>query len=395
MPELVLTASRVITQAAMDRVYPNRWRLLIVLGVFMLLAATEATREVTVQALSDAFLTVSVFVAGTLAMVFWLEKAFSFDLGTAMAKREKGQVLIASLLGALPGCGGAIVVVTQFTRGYVSFGSFIAVLVSTMGDAAFLLLAREPLTALYIFAISLVVGVVTGILVDWYHGRDFMAIELDGKPVEDITRSSHKHSNKLNPIQSLWMVMAMLGIVFGLADAFQTDANAWFGSFAHLQPVLWFGFIGSALSLLIWATVQGGHSTLGSDAMPGDPIIKRVVADTTFVTSWVIMAFMLYEMAVTFMGLDVAGMFGSWMILMPAVAILIGFIPGCGPQIVVTAVYLSGAIPFSALIANAITNDGDALFPAMALVPKAAILATVYSAVPAVIIGYGFYFYGY
>ncbi|MEE9376017.1 MAG: putative manganese transporter [Rhizobiaceae bacterium] len=394
MPELVLTASRAITQAAMDRVYPNRWRLLIVLGVFILLAASNATRTVTVQALSDAFLTVSVFVAGTLALVFWLEKAFSFDLGTAMAERKHGQVLIASLLGALPGCGGAIVVVTQFTRGYVSFGSFIAVLVSTMGDAAFLLLAREPLTALYVFAISLVAGVVTGLLVDWFHGRDFMAIEMDGKPAEDITRSSHVHSSKLNPIQTFWMGMAMVGIIFGLADAFQVDANVWFGSFSHLEPVLWFGFVGATLSLLIWATVEGGHSTLGSDALPGDPIIQRVVADTTFVTSWVIMAFMLYEMAVTFAGLDVASMFGSWVILMPAVAIMIGFIPGCGPQIVVTAIYLSGAIPFSALIANAITNDGDALFPALALAPKAAILATLYSAIPAVLIGYGFYFAG-
>lgn len=395
MPELVANASRIITQTAMDRVYPNRWRLLIVLGIFLLIALNDQTREVTVLALSDAFLTVSVFVAGTLALVFWMEKAFSFDLGVAMARHKRMQVLIASLLGALPGCGGAIVVVTQFTRGYASFGSFIAVLVSTMGDAAFLLIAREPTTALLVFAISLTAGTITGIIVDLIHGRDFMAMERDDNPPEAIIKTSHDHSPRLNSTQAIWMMFASIGLVFGFADAFQLDANQWFGSFGERDPVLWFGFLGAGLSLLIWSTERAGHSTLGADTLPGDPILPRVVSDTTFVTSWVVMAFLIYELAVTFAGLDVSSLFGSWQILIPVVAILIGFIPGCGPQIVVTAIYLSGAIPFSALIANAIANDGDALFPALALAPKAAILATLYSAGPALLIGYAFFFAGY
>jgi hypothetical protein len=45
-------------------------------------------------------------------------------------------------------------------------------------------------------------------------------------------------------------------------------------------------------------------------------------------------------------------------------------------------------VPFSALIANAISTDGDALFPAIALAPRAAIAATLYSAVPALLVGY-------
>ena len=45
-------------------------------------------------------------------------------------------------------------------------------------------------------------------------------------------------------------------------------------------------------------------------------------------------------------------------------------------------------IPLSAELGNAISNDGDALFPAIALAPKAAILATFYSAFPAIIVAY-------
>ena len=53
---------------------------------------------------------------------------------------------------------------------------------------------------------------------------------------------------------------------------------------------------------------------------------------------------------------------------------------------------LNGFIPLSAEIGNAISNDGDALFPAIALAPKAAIIATAYSAIPAFIFAYGYMF---
>ena len=72
----------------------------------------------------------------------------------------------------------------------------------------------------------------------------------------------------------------------------------------------------------------------------------------------------------------------------PLVAILIGFIPGCGPQIMITSMYISGQIPMSAQIGNSISNDGDALFPAMAIAPKVAVLATLYSAIPALMVAY-------
>ena len=54
--------------------------------------------------------------------------------------------------------------------------------------------------------------------------------------------------------------------------------------------------------------------------------------------------------------------------------------------------YLSGIIPLSAQIGNAISNDGDALFPAIAIAPRVAIVATLYSAVPALLISYGWLF---
>ena len=80
------------------------------------------------------------------------------------------------------------------------------------------------------------------------------------------------------------------------------------------------------------------------------------------------------------------------MLLTPLMAILLGFLPGCGPQVLVTTMYLSGIIPLSAQIDNALSNDGDALFSTIAIAPRVAIVATLYSAAPALILAYGWLF---
>ena len=123
-----------------------------------------------------------------------------------------------------------------------------------------------------------------------------------------------------------------------------------------------------------------------------ETIVRRTVSDTNFITGWVILAFLAYELTIHLSNFDIKSMFRSYYIFIPFLAILIGFLPGCGPQILVTTLYLNGIIPLSAQIGNAISNDGDALFPAIALHPKAALIATVYSGVPALIVSYCYFF---
>ena len=103
-----------------------------------------------------------------------------------------------------------------------------------------------------------------------------------------------------------------------------------------------------------------------------------------------IVAYLMYEYSFNLLGFDLTSISDSNLIYIPIIAIIIGFIPGCGPQILVTTLYLNGVIPFAALIGNAISNDGDALFPAIALTPRMAIIATLYSAIPAILISYFF-----
>ncbi|MHA1559567.1 MAG: putative manganese transporter, partial [Alphaproteobacteria bacterium] len=368
-----------------DRLVPNRGKFGILLLLSVLLAVSQETSGLVMNAMADAYLQVTVFVAATLAVFYAGEKLLKTDLGAWMARSRRWQPAIAALLGALPGCGGAIMVVTQFTRGNASFGALISVLVATMGDAAFLLIAREPSTALMVIAISLVTGTISGMAVDRIHPHDFLRPRAIAG---DIARLAMDTSRRLVPKggKIIWLAMLAPGVVLGGMIAFQTNPDVVLGIPGF---TVWFGFIGAALSLILWSLSAGGKShTIGGGSYD---LGTRIAADTNFVTAWVVMAFLTYEFAVFWLGTDISTMFQAWAPFTPLVAILVGFIPGCGPQIVVTTLYLAGAIPLSAQLSNAIANDGDALFPAIALAPRAAILATLYSAIPALIVGYGWF----
>jgi Protein of unknown function (DUF2899). len=159
-------------------IFANEGRLLkkSFFGILILSLAFQSGKfgEVVRQSMMDAYIQVSVFVGFTLIVFIGLDALTNFDVKTFLSKTKNFHVPIASLLGAIPGCGGAIIVVTQYIQGRISFGSLVAVLTSTMGDAAFLILALEPSTGLLIFSIGIIAGTITGYLIDLFHVINFM-----------------------------------------------------------------------------------------------------------------------------------------------------------------------------------------------------------------------------
>ena len=336
------------------------------------------------NSIADAYIQVSTFVAATLLIVYGIEKFLNLDLAAALRRDRFWQVPVAAALGALPGCGGAIIVVTQYVTGRLSFGSVVAVLTATMGDAAFLLIAREPLTGLSIIFMGFVVGTLSGWIINAIHGSDF----LRGGIAKEI---EHNEDASTRWIDNLWLILMMPGIVLAVLVAFQVDADAFLANPLFDRPATLLGLVGGVLALSMRLAPRFGF--LGDKSFSrNNTIVRRTIADTNFVTTWVVAAFLLFELSVYFFGLDLKNLFAGVALYTPLMAVLVGFIPGCGPQVLVTTMYLSGIVPLSALIGNAISNDGDALFPAIAIAPRVAIIATLYSAVPALLISYGWLF---
>ena len=170
--------------------------------------------------------------------------------------------------------------------------------------------------------------------------------------------------------------------------AFQVDVDNILNLPKELSLVTIVGSIGAFLSIFMWALNPLSDFQCSTDRSRN--YVSRVVDTTNFVSTWVICGFLVFEVFMFFTSIDLKILFGAWLPFVPLIAILLGFLPGCGPQIIVTTFYLNGYIPLSAEMGNAIANDGDALFPAIALAPKAAIIATLYSGIPAIIVAYGY-----
>lgn len=373
-------------------------RLLLPIALFALLVS-EHTRAVTVETLADSFWAVSTYVAFTLAIYHWVSRWLdgAHALVSAYHRSRNLQVVIAALLGALPGCGGAIVVTTQFVSGKVGFGALVAVLTATMGDAAFLLLASQPVTGLYVIGIGVVTGCITGLVINALHRDDFMRpalTELSNKLRTSCCSATSAVSFKAINLQGLfWKYLLLPASLVAFASSFQIDINQVLS--LPEMSIEWIGALLAVSSMLLWALTQeieDYQSTVSEDdKIRTSHPMQKAAQDTNFVSAWVIIAFLAFELTLHFTGFEIGANWGNWGVWMPALGIMIGLLPGCGPQILVTSLYLSGALPFSAQLSNAISNDGDALFPAIALAPKAALMATLYSSIPAAIVGYVYF----
>ena len=334
--------------------------------------------------LVDAYIQVSIFVGFTLFIFIGLDSLTKFNIEDFLKKTKKIHVPISTFLGALPGCGGAIIIVTQFIQGRISFGSLVAVLTSTMGDAAFLLVSKEPSTGLLVFIIAGTTGMISGYIVDFFHNENFLKINKNFKV--EFEKIGKTFVSKFNIV---WLVIFIPGFIIGLLVAFQINLENLmiFKKFNIVESI---GSVGAIISIFMWTLNPLSDFQCSTEKTRS--YLSRVIDTTNFVTTWVVCGFLLYEFLIYITGIDLKIFFDTWIYLVPLVAILFGFIPGCGPQIVITTFYLNGYVPFSAEIGNAISNDGDALFPAIALAPKAAIFATLYSGVPAIIVAYSFMF---
>ncbi|MGR5350435.1 putative manganese transporter [Vibrio mediterranei] len=384
---------------------PRHKRMLLPVVMLTLLVAND-TREAAVHALSDAFWAVSCYVAFTLILYHLIARLFSSQNRFVELYHHSPhhQVVFSSLLGALPGCSGAIIVTTQFVTGRVSFGSVVAVLTATMGDAAFVILASKPNVGFGLILLGVVVGILTGFLVNQLHCADFLrptsGIQNDLPhrspntcPCESSQTPSTNQQVAMNLQGQFWKWLIAPALFVSITLSLQIDVN----ELLRLPEygIEWLGAILSVVMMCLWActneikdnqkTVAVKHKT--SHSHP----IQKAAQDTHFVSAWVISAFLAFELVFLFADIDLASALLGYGPYIPLIGMAVGLLPGCGPQILITGLYLTGSVPMSGQIANAISNDGDALFPAIALAPKAAIAATFYSAIPALVVGYGYY----
>lgn len=371
----------------------------------------------------NSFLQVTVFVGALLLLFGYINYRTSGAMIVAIQRQRKWQPVIGAILGATPGCGGAIFVMPLYFRGVVTFGTICSTLIATMGDSAFVMISRMPREALHVHAISFAAALITGYAVDALGIGKRVAAEGDGEidvvgcdtpeegspgahPWPDI---GHRHGDAIeealhvrpagfaerigyrfqHSAYPLFWVVCGVGAVVGAIML--ARENAWLEPRGYPLSVV-VGLLGTGLCI-VWV-IATGHFLADDSHEEAEERISSLretlihnADEVAFVGFWVFVAYSAYELIVILGHVDIAAWVQAGGVLAVIGAACIGLIPGCGPQVILVTLYTQGTIPFSAVLANAISQDGDALFPILAMDRKVALKATIITTIPALIIG--------
>ncbi|NLB69823.1 MAG: arsenic efflux protein [Lentisphaerae bacterium] len=194
-----------------------------------------------------------------------------------------------------------------------------------------------------------------------------------------------------------WIIL-LAGLVLGIVDLTGIDVND-MGGIKNLGYIL--GFAGTAVTIFFMIaskrliTAQS-HEDVEHKLYSLRETFIHNAKETAFVGTWVFGAYLIYEIGAHLAGGDAAieQLLTSTGIIAVLIGVAVGIIPGCGPQVIFVSLYLKGMFPFTALLANAISQDGDALFPLIAMDRKAAFWTTVVNTVVALVIGVGLFYMG-
>ena len=384
--------------------------------------------EILVVSMRDAFLAVTVFVAAMILLFSWLQFITAGRFVVWIRENRSLQPVIGAMMGLTPGCGGAIIVMPMYARGYVTYGTVIATLVATLGDAAFVLIGAVFQDSSYltpvigVHATSFVVGVLWGYGVDSIEvtpttplGRfgpkfgtdeplgEEVAKAMEGKDslIENLPREIPEGwgYRVLHQGYRIWWLVTAVGLCLAIL------LLSWYAQDPEYSPelvwdpttrdgiVTWVGFIGTSLSIILYVSSKNffaddTEATIGDKLNSLDETLVHAASETAFVTFWVLLAYLVFEFGMLLSGIKESDMSehgsGVGAVL---VAATIGLIPGCGPQIIAITAYVEGLISFPALVANAISQDGDALFPLLVRHKVASIWATIHTTLPAIIVG--------
>jgi hypothetical protein len=395
--------------------------------------------EILIVCAENAFLQVGVFVGAVLLLFGLINYKRQGKFVQSLENSKRWQPVFGSLLGLSPGCGGAIFVMPLYLKGTVTFGTVVATLIATMGDSAFVLISTFPKKYLLVSLISIIVAIITGYVVDklnidkkFTHRKKVLLNKLEKKKSQHETLEKglitkgyhqncmyhigHKEGDNIDILlhhhqkqESKWAhtfthkyaykvfwVLASIGLILGMLLLFQINVNTSL-KIPHLGFIIGIaGTLFSAVYMIINKKLvkNDTHEEEESKIFSLKETLIHSAEDTAFVNTWVFVAYIIYEIAVYTVGGE--PVVREWMTSAGVISVIIGaaigLIPGCGPQIIFVSLYSQGMLPFAALLANALSQDGDALFPLLAIDKKSSLIATIITTIPALLVGLAVYY---
>jgi len=304
------------------------------------------------------------FVFVMMLAIEYLNVETSGRLSAALVRRPWRQYVLASFLGATPGCLGAFSVVGLYSHRIVGFGALVAALIATSGDEVYVMFSLIPRTAAALTVTLFAVGLAAGWLTDRLLPRA-PGIRGDEHPLPlhetDRCRCFDRQAIPAQ-LRELRLPRALLILILGSFLAVLLGGM--------LGPSTWdwvrITLLAAVLFALFVVLTVPEHFL---EEHLWEHVLKRHVPRILLWTFGALLAVHLLERFV-----DVEAWVRNNTAVVLVLAILIGLIPESGPHMVFVTLYAAGVLPLGILLANSIVQDGHAALPLLA-VSRSAFLA--------------------
>lgn len=379
----------------------------------------------------------SILITGLVTVMMMMIESLNIEskglVFKGLRRTKTGQVVIAALLGSIPGCMGGFATVSLYTHRMFSFGALVAMMIASSGDEAFMMLAMIPRQAIILFAILFVLSIAVGIVVDLLWDRkhrhtcdlhdhseccnDSEAECQDGFVIHpEESTSGHVHVRKRH---FGWKRAAMfigLAVFIGalatgrLGHDHETHSHHCeghvhehshaAGDICHdgcdhgheysteaetfhidLLSEDWMNVFFAGLSVIMLFVL-----IFGSDHFVERHLWEHIIRKhlpTIFAWTFGV----LLVLGLVLEHVDISHWISDNTVLMILLATIIGIIPESGPHMIFVTLFAAGVVPFPVLLASCISQDGHASIPLLAESRKSFLWAKAINCLVALIAG--------
>lgn len=358
----------------------------------------------------------SILITGLVMIMMLMIEYFNIHSHGKWFAHIKGsklkQILLGSVLGLVPGCIGGFATVSLYTHRLLSLGALVAMMISSSGDEAFVIMALIPREGMILFGLLFAISVIVGIVVDYAIYRNpqkdlcpdnfeiHSNVDEDKKRIPSIFKLS-SYRCMLKPSKERIAILAgiaafIAAVIMGILacghdhshqDTYATEtyvcehghvhssSEAGHGGYhhshdsgaptaaAHTINILDEKNINIAFAIISIITLF--FTATANEHFIKEHLWKHVIGKHLLsIFLWTFGTLLVCQVGMQY--LDIEHWISNNMLLVILLAVAVGIIPESGPHLVFVTLFAQGILPFYVLLVNSIVQDGHSALPLLA-----------------------------
>ncbi len=271
-----------------------------------------------------------------------------------LKQRPGLQILIAAMLGIIPGCLGTFTVISLYSHNILGFASLVTALIATSGDEAFFMFAMIPGKAFLISAILLVIAITAGYMVKVFFKKDFGLSYRFEVHEEHAKCTCFGIRDIKDHLKNITFERFLLITGFLIFTVLLATGNIGMKTWDWKKITF---LVGNIIVLFIVFTVP--EHFLKEHLW--NHIIKKHLLR---VFIWIFGVLLFLHILESY--IDIEQWVNANLFIVLLIALLVGLIPESGPHMVFITLFAQGILPLSILLANSIVQDGHGALPLLA-----------------------------